>query len=313
MIQLDGKEGGGQILRSALSLSLSTGEAFHMTNIRGKRHKPGLKRQHLTCVKAALELGGGSADGAELLSEELLFHPGNPKADDYHFKISGAGSAILVAQTLIPALVNLSGKSSLVIEGGTHNPMAPTFDFFENCYLNFLNQMGYEIDATLRQAGFAPAGGGRVEIQVQPKQKIEPLIINQAVKQGEIKATIFHFGLDNVAEKITKLLLKKLPSLEISTVECEKAECRGLTAQLKTAWGEGGAIVTEMVAEFGLSAENLVQKLLKTHEMRSNLQVPVCNRLADQLMLFMAQTSQSEILTGPISNHIKIHWQSMLV
>ena len=125
MIQLSGQKGGGQILRSALTLSMITGQAFHLKQIRGARPKPGLARQHLTCVKAAAEVCNGSIDGAEMGSTEIIFNPGEVAAGDYHFAIGTAGSTTLLAQTLLPALWQAKVESTLSLEGGTHNPMAP--------------------------------------------------------------------------------------------------------------------------------------------------------------------------------------------
>jgi len=305
MIKINGTEGGGQMLRSALSLSLITGQPFHMENIRGKRSKPGLKRQHLSCVLAALKVCNGSADGAEMLSEELIFNPGELKAGDYHINIGSAGSTTLVAQTLIPALVHLKGASHLIIEGGTHNPMAPTYDFFKKYYLENLQKMGYKIEAELVKAGFAPAGGGKIEIAISPVKSPSPLIINKSAELTSQKVIIYHYNLSQVVAKLSKLFTKKIKGIEIEVRECVEAECSGLTVQLENTYGNSYTLATEMVAEYGLSSEGLAQKLNKTHHSRLAPNAPVCNRLADQLMLFIASTPESEIITGPITNHIK--------
>ena len=123
IISIDGSQGEGQISRSSLTLSLITGQPFHITQIRGQRPKPGLKRQHLTCVQAALEVGRGSADGAELNSQELVFHSGQVRGSDYHIRISTAGSTTLVSQTILLALMKADNESTVTIEGGTHNPL----------------------------------------------------------------------------------------------------------------------------------------------------------------------------------------------
>ncbi|ELA5986684.1 RNA 3'-terminal phosphate cyclase, partial [Escherichia coli] len=105
MIALDGAqgEGGGQILRSALSLSMITGQPFTITSIRAGRAKPGLLRQHLTAVKAATEICGATVEGAELGSQRLLFRPGTVRGGEYRFAIGSAGSCTLVLQTVLSA------------------------------------------------------------------------------------------------------------------------------------------------------------------------------------------------------------------
>jgi len=123
MIRIDGAtgEGGGQMLRTALSLALVTGQAFCIENIRAKRQKPGLLRQHLTAVLAASEIGGAKVDGATLASKTLTFAPGKIRAGEYRFAVGTAGSGTLVFQTVLPALMTANAPSKLVIEGGTHN------------------------------------------------------------------------------------------------------------------------------------------------------------------------------------------------
>ena len=128
MIQLDGSlgEGGGQIVRSSLTLAMVTGLPFELANIRAGRRKPGLQRQHLTAVKAAEEVSGAGVEGAELGSSRLVFRPGRVRAGSFTFRIGTAGSTTLVLQTVLPALCLAEGPSQVTLQGGTHNPLAPT-------------------------------------------------------------------------------------------------------------------------------------------------------------------------------------------
>ena len=180
MIEIDGScgEGGGQILRSSLSLSALTGREVRVTNIRAKRRKPGLMRQHLTCVKAVAEISGGSTCGAEISSQELVFSPGKLRAGDYRFAVGSAGSAVLIAQTVLPLLLHAEAASRVVIEGGTHAANAPVFDYFERVYLPCLRRMGAEVTAVLDRVGFYPAGGGKIELSVIPVREWKPLVID---------------------------------------------------------------------------------------------------------------------------------------
>jgi RNA 3'-terminal phosphate cyclase (ATP) len=125
MIEIDGAQGGGQLLRSALSLSLCTGIGFTMQHIRGRRSRPGLMRQHLTAVQAAAAIGQAAVHGAELGATTLRFEPGAVRAGDYAFATGTAGSTTLILQTLLPALLRADAPSTLRLEGGTHNPLAP--------------------------------------------------------------------------------------------------------------------------------------------------------------------------------------------
>ena len=169
MIEIDGSqgEGGGQIVRSSLALSAVTGKPFKITNIRAGRKKSGLKRQHVTGVNAAREITGGAVVGAELNSPELTFIPGPIQTRDFHFKIGTAGSTTLVAQTVLPALMMADQPSSITIEGGTHNPGGPPFDFLERVYLPQVEKMGPKFKTQIESYGFYPVGGGKIKIEIQ--------------------------------------------------------------------------------------------------------------------------------------------------
>lgn len=177
MITIDGSfgEGGGQILRTSLALSLVTGQAFRIQNIRAGRPKPGLLRQHLTAVEAATKVSDGAVDGAALGSKELVFKPGKVTPGDYRFAVGTAGSATLVLQTVLPALMLGKQTSRLTLEGGTHNSHAPPFDFLQRAFLPLLCRMGPEINVKLERHGFFPAGGGRFTVDLTPAEKLSPL------------------------------------------------------------------------------------------------------------------------------------------
>ena len=185
MILIDGSfgEGGGQILRSSLGLALVTGEAVRLENIRAGREKPGLRRQHLTAVNAAVEVGAAEVKGNRMGSQELYFSPKTVKAGEYHFSVGTAGSTTLVLQTVLPALMKADDKSVLTIEGGTHNPMAPPFDHLARAFLPILKRIGWQVRAELEKPGFFPAGGGRIKVSIEPAEKLNQVEI---IERGEI-------------------------------------------------------------------------------------------------------------------------------
>ncbi len=160
IITIDGSqgEGGGQVLRSSLALSLVTGRPVVIEKIRAARKKPGLMRQHLTAVLAAAEIGGAEVEGATLGSRCLVFRPGPIRAGDCAFRVGTAGSATLVLQTVLPALLVAKDESNLTLEGGTHNPMAPPLDFLTKSYLPLFNRLGPTVEASLVRPGFYPVG-----------------------------------------------------------------------------------------------------------------------------------------------------------
>ncbi|WP_028603866.1 RNA 3'-terminal phosphate cyclase [Ottowia thiooxydans] len=189
MIEIDGSagEGGGQILRTSLALSMCTGQPFALTKIRAGRAKPGLMRQHLTCVNAATEICGAEVHGAELNSQTLSFRPGQVRAGNYNFNVGTAGSCTLVLQTVWPALLMADAQSHLKLGGGTHNPMAPPFHFLERSYAPLLRRLGANAELKLRRLGFYPAGGGEIEVVIKPAiNELEPFDLND--RGAEVQA-----------------------------------------------------------------------------------------------------------------------------
>jgi len=160
-------EGGGQILRTSLSLAACLGKSIKITRVRAGRKKPGLMRQHLTCVLAAQKLCDAEVEGAEIGSSELIF---KPKAinipSELNFDIGTAGSTSLVFQTVLPIILFSGQACEIKFVGGTHNMAAPTYDFIENSFLHTLNRFGTDITCELQQPGFYPVGGGRWSVLV---------------------------------------------------------------------------------------------------------------------------------------------------
>ena len=169
-IEIDGSrgEGGGQVLRTSLTLSAITGQPVRIEKIRAGREKPGLKRQHLTCVKAVAEICGAKVSDVEVGSGELEFVPGTIRGGDYRFDVGTAGSVTLVAQTILPVLLKADVPSVVTITGGTHVPFAPIWEFFVETYLPELRRMGARVEAELETCGFYPAAGGVVRLKVWP-------------------------------------------------------------------------------------------------------------------------------------------------
>jgi len=217
MLTIDGSfgEGGGQILRSSLALSLVTGKPFVIERIRASRKKPGLMRQHLSAVRAAAEVSKARVDAAELGSLRLTFCPGTVRAGDYAFDVGSAGSATLVLQTVLPALLLADGESNLTLRGGTHNPLAPPFDFLAKSYLPLVNQLGPTVEARLLRPGFYPAGGGEFTVRIQPARQLGRLDLTD---RGEIRA------------RRVRVLLANLPR------HIAERECRAIAR--RTGWGE---------------------------------------------------------------------------
>lgn len=177
MIEIDGAtgEGGGQVVRTSLSLSLFTGRPVRVRRIRAGRERPGLRRQHLTAVRAAAAVGDGEVEGASPGGEELVFRPGRVRPGRYRFDVGSAGSAVLVLQTVLPPLLGAGGESDLTVDGGTHAAHAPPYDFLAASYLPVLARMGHRLHPSLERYGFYPAGGGRIRLRIRPAGAPAPL------------------------------------------------------------------------------------------------------------------------------------------
>lgn len=303
-IQIDGGEGGGQMLRSALTLAMVTGQPFRMTNIRGKRPKPGLMRQHLTCVKAACAVSGGTADGAEIGSTEIVFRAGKLVSSSYQFAIGTAGSATLLLQTLLPALLSADAPSVLHLEGGTHNPMAPPFDFIDRVYLPALRRMGVKAEVALAECGFAPAGGGIIECRIQPCAKLSRIDLHD---RGELKSMTLTTLIRNlnadIAERMNEAALKQQPCEEVRIEIREPGPGRGVCCLYEAAFANNSELASGC-GEIGVTADRIGSRIGKSmkHFLSSN--AAVGRHLADQLLLPMALAGGGSFTTGIPGDHV---------
>lgn len=308
MITIDGSygEGGGQILRTSLALSLVTGQPFRIEKIRAGRKNPGLLRQHLTAVKAATEIGQATVEGDAIGSTQLTFRPGTVKAGDYAFAVGTAGSATLVLQTVLPALLVGDGETTtLTLEGGTHNPFAPPFDFLVKAFLPLVNRLGAGVAATIERHGFYPAGGGKFVASINPTSQLRPLelIERGAFTQKAARAIVAHLPFD-IAERELSLIGRKL--------DLPGEALHGET--IKTSPGPGNAVTIELTSqhvtevfsgfgERGVSAEAVANTVVKEAREYIAAEVVAGEHLADQLLLPFALAGGGAFTTLPLSQH----------
>jgi len=309
MIEIDGAtgEGGGQILRSSLSLAICTGQPFRIANIRANREKPGLMRQHLTAVRAAEQICAGEADGAELGSRALVFRPGKVAAGDYSFEIGTAGSCTLVLQTLLTPLLTATAESSVRITGGTHNHASPPFDFMARSFLRVLRQMGAAVELELSRYGFFPRGGGEIRARIRPGAQLAPLSLTARGRfvAGQAEAYIAALPL-HVAHRELEVIGKALGWT------ADRLQVRGLPNDV----GPGNAVtigiehehVTEVFTGFGaqgLRAETVASRAAAEAREYLAADAPVGMHLADQLLLPMALAGGGEFLATTATPHLR--------
>lgn len=309
MITIDGSEGegGGQILRTSLALSLMTGKPFWMSRIRARRKTPGLLRQHLTAVQAAARVGCARVEGATLGSEELIFEPSVVQGGTFEFTIGSAGSTMLVLQTVLPALLCASGPSELLIEGGTHARQAPSFEFITRAFLPLLRRMGANVEVQLERPGFYPAGGGRIRAHITPCAKLERLDLRARGALVSSSATACVSQLPgSIAERELAILAERLgwPRRALHVRSIRSSLCPGnvLTAELESEH------VTEVFTGFGergRSSEQVASAVADEIERYLASDAPVGEHLADQLLLPMAMSQGGAFRTLSPTAHTK--------
>ena len=306
LIQIDGSqgEGGGQILRTTLSLSMLTGIPFELVNIRAGRKKPGLMRQHLVCVQASQRISNAIVQGAELHSQKLYFQPQQVQTGKYDFQIGSAGSTILVLQTLLPVLMMQNEASQITIHGGTHNPMAPTADFIEHCFLPAIQKLGIQIDFQCERAGFFPIGAGQINATIHPwleKSKYSVLNKGNLLEINAFSATLNIQS--NIADRELDVLNNKL-----SLTQRKRLNFQGIS-QGNTAFVvlnyEHHQQVFSALGEKKKSAEKVAHDLAKDVQSYLNIDAVVDEYLADQLLLPLALGQGGEFTAQVISEHTK--------
>jgi RNA 3'-terminal phosphate cyclase (ATP) len=306
-IEIDGSqgEGGGQIVRSSVALAMVTGTPIRVRNIRAGRRRPGLMRQHLTAVQAAAAICGGDLTGDRIGSTELELTPDAVVPGDYRFAVGTAGSTTLVLQTLLPALITAGGPSSLVLEGGTHNPMAPPFPFLAATFLPLLERMGPRVQATLERPGFYPAGGGRIRIGVEPCERLRGFELLEPGKRLAQRASALLAHLPrHIGERELELVRKKTgwPPSDLHIEEVEDSDGPGNLLVLEVE----SESITETFTGFGqvgVRAEAVAAQAVRDMRRYLKAGVPVGEHLADQLLLPLALAGSGCFSTLPLSRH----------
>jgi RNA 3'-terminal phosphate cyclase (ATP) len=307
VIEIDGSqgEGGGQVLRTALSLSLLTRTPFRIANIRAKRNKPGLLRQHLTAVEAAARIGDAAVDGASIGATALTFIPKTLRGGAYSFAIGTAGSTMLVLQTMLVPLILAPEPSTIELEGGTHNPTAPPFDFIAQAYLPLLRKMGAEVAIELLRPGFYPAGGGKIRVTITPAMRLGRVDLEQrgAIVTRRARAVVANLAY-SIAQREARTVAEVLEWSE-DLVEAHT---------LADSFGPGNAVsvfvstenVTNVFTTFGargVSAEKVAHDAALQAKCYINSGAAIDEHLADQLLLPLAVGAGGSFTTTPLSPH----------
>ena len=311
MIHIDGAsgEGGGQILRSALTLSILSQQAFHIKNVRARRPKPGLRPQHLQAVNAAATISQAQVEGAQSGSQSLTFEPGAIRPGQYAFDIKTAGSATLVLQTILIPLGLGNENSHVTIQGGTHVPWSPCFEYIAWTWLPLLARLGFEADVTLERAGFFPRGGGVLKATITGNAAAGSLDL---IERGMLERLVIHSGVANlpnhVAERQSRQAQARLANWDVpvdSKLAHYASRDKG-TLLLILPKIENGHASFFGLGERGKPAERVADEAVDQFEDFLNKPGVVDPHLADQILIPLALAkSPSRFSTTLITEHLR--------
>jgi RNA 3'-terminal phosphate cyclase (ATP) len=303
-VDIDGSrgEGGGQILRTSLSLAMVTGRKLRMKRIRAGRKRPGLQRQHLACVRAAAELCGATVSNVDVGAQDLVFVPGTAWPEELRIDIGTAGSTTLVIQTILIPALRAPHPIRAVITGGTHNPLCPPFEFLDRVFLPHLRAMGANVTLTLEKHGVMPDGGGRIVMETRPS-KLAPIEILEAGRVVARRATSIVASLPrHIAERELAVAQERLDNPACEIVELpDQGPHNMFMAEVELA--SGVRELTTAHGRKGYPAEDVADDALDDLEDYLEAGVPVGEHLADQLLLPMAIAGGGRYRTLPLSQH----------
>lgn len=306
VIEIDGSigEGGGQVLRSSLSLSMFLQQPFTIKNIRAGRKRPGLMRQHITAVKAAAKICNAKVKGAEISSLKIEFYPGKVQTGKYKFDVGSAGSTTLIFQTLLPVLMIEEGKTEITLSGGTHNQFSPPLDFLVNTFLRQINNMGPKVSIDTTAYGFYPVGGGMFTVKIDPVKELKQIEILSRGKNISKKALAYSSKInEEIGENEMKIVAKKFGWL--------KENCESVMVESP---GPGNVVLlidenehtTEVFTGFGrkqYSLKKVVADALTEYTEYIQSEVPVYKYLADQMVIPMVLSGAGRFITSEPSLH----------
>ncbi len=291
-IDIDGSEGegGGQMLRSSLALSVLTGKPVRFNNIRAKRSKPGLQAQHLSSVQAAAMICQAQVTGDQIGSQQVSFRPGPVQSGDYFFKIGTAGATALVLHTVyLPLLLKGQEPSSIRIEGGTHALAAPSGEYLTITWAGYLKALGGQIEVKINKPGFFPKGGGLLQAKITPGRTLSPWIATDLLEtsQGRVECLAIVGGKlpISIGERMVKQSIDRLGAgCTGHVVEYPHAKSPGVVASIMDYRGSVPSVFYGLGAR-GKPSERVADEAIDAYLAHRETGCPVDPHAADQLLL----------------------------
>ena len=310
MIEINGASGGGQMLRTALTLSAITGKSFEIENIRGKRSNPGMKRQHLEAVEAAKRLCNAELEGDEMGSEKLVFRPQGLENRSFTANIGTAGSITLLYDAVLPVTSQFNESFRLTAKGGTDVKWSPTFSYFREVKLPLLRSFGVKAEAELEKTGYYPKGGGEAELQTE-EHSLEPIRI---MERGELQRFEIYSKAsrelksqnvaDRQADEAERILKNSHMSTEVEkNVRYEKTASPGSSLLIKAVY-ENSIAGFDALGERGKRSEEVAKDAIQDFKSFHASNAAVDEYMADQLMVFLAIVG-GEISIPEITDHVQ--------
>jgi len=311
LLSIDGSygEGGGQILRTAVALSVVTKTPVEIVNIRSNRPDPGIKPQHYVAIKSIEELCGGESTDLEIGSSHLVFKPGEIKGGNYKFDIGTAGSITLVLQACLLSAFRTHDPLTIHVKGGTDVRWAPSWDYFNYVSLFLLKKIGVSVDAQLIKRGYYPKGGGEGAITINPSGEIHPLCLDEKQNFTTVDGVIHSANLpEDVGTRMKhaaiKILMKKNLRANI-TFEDKPALSTGIGITIWTRY-DSSILGSTMLGERGVPAEKIggdvASHIIKDIESGANID----EYAFDQIIPYLAIVRNgSACVVREVSNHAK--------
>lgn len=303
-VDVDGREGGGQLLRTALTLSALAERPFEMTGIRANRPSPGLRPQHLACVEAVATLTEAEVSGAEVGADRLGFTPRRPPAGSATVAVGTAGSVTLVFDTVLPLAVGLDAPIRVTASGGTDVKWAPPFDAFRRVKLPLLARYGLAADVSLQRRGFYPVGSGEATLTVAPSS-LAPIRIDE---RGDLRASVHTVASDglrdaDVCERALERVRDRL-SLPVAETTATYAETASPGFALLVSLADGTRAGFDALGERGVPAEEVADGVVEDVTTWLDGSAVVDDYLGDQLVLPVA-VAGGRVRIPRVSEHVR--------
>ena len=313
MLEIDGSygEGGGQILRTAVALSVLTKKPVEIKNIRANRPNPGIKPQHYIAIQSVKEICNADVEGLEIGSSNLAFTPGDVKGGEYKFDIGTAGSITMVFQACLLSALKTSERITIFVTGGTDVKWSPSWDYFRHVFLPLIQRIGVSVDARLIRRGYYPKGGGEAEFTIEPSKGVKPLQLDERQEYSDVKGIIHLANLPgHVGTRMKHASIKSLIKHGLkASIEMEEATSLSTGTGI-TLWVESKDVVlgSTVLGEKGVSAEKIGEDAAQNLLCEIDAGATVDVYAFDQILPYMAlarDKGSSSCIVHEVSSHAR--------